>query len=73
MALLTYVNLLAALLASRMAFDAYGSTDLFAVGIFALGLVVAYGLGGFSNFFLRRPFVSDAVFASFSLPRWRSW
>src|SRR3954453_1628376 len=31
---LTYVNLLAALLASRMAFDAYGSTDLFAVGIF---------------------------------------
>ncbi len=59
---LTYVNLIAALLASRMAFDAYGSTDLFAVGIFSLGLVVAYLLGGFSNFFLRRPFVSDAVF-----------
>ena len=56
------MNLLAALLASRMAFDAYGSTDLFAVGIFALGLVLAYGLAGFSNFFLRRPFVSDAVF-----------
>src|SRR6267143_4770006 len=34
--LLTYVNLVAALLASRMAFDAYGSTDLFAVGIFTL-------------------------------------
>src|SRR5512138_2583280 len=31
---LTYVNLLGTLLASRMAFDAYGSTDLFAVGIF---------------------------------------
>jgi ABC-type transport system involved in multi-copper enzyme maturation permease subunit len=60
--LLTYVNLIAALLASRMAFDAYGSTDLFAVSIFALALVVAYLLGGFSNFFLRRPFVSDAVF-----------
>src|SRR5260221_11085458 len=60
--LLTYVNLLAALLASRMAFDAYGSTDLFAVGIFVLGLLLAYGLAGFSNFFLRRPFVSDAVF-----------
>lgn len=60
--LLTYVNLLAALLASRMAFDAYGSTDLFAVSIFCLGLIVAYLLGGFSNFFLRRPFVSDAVF-----------
>jgi ABC-2 type transport system permease protein len=58
---LTYVNLIGALLASRMAFDAYGSTDMFAVGIFALALVVAYLLGGFSNFFLRRPFVSDAV------------
>jgi ABC-2 type transport system permease protein len=60
--LLTYVNLIGALLASRMAFDAYGSTDLFAVGIFALALVLGYMLGGFSNFFLRRPFVSDAVF-----------
>jgi hypothetical protein len=63
LALLTYVNLVAALLASRMAFDAYGSTDLFAWGIFALGLVAAYVAGGFSNFFLRRPFVSDAVFS----------
>jgi len=63
LALLTYVNLIAALLASRMAFDAYGSTDLFALGIFLLSLVVAYLLGGFSNFFLRRPFVSDAVFS----------
>jgi ABC-2 type transport system permease protein len=62
LALLTYVNLLCALLASRMAFDAYGSTDLFAVSIFVLGVVLAYGLAGFSNFFLRRPFVSDAVF-----------
>ena len=61
---LTYVNLVAALLASRMAFDAYGSTDLFAWAIFALSLVMAYLLGGFSNFFLRRPFVSDAVFLS---------
>ncbi len=62
LALLTYVNLIAALLASRMAFDAYGSTDMFSVGIFALALVLAYLLGGFSNFFLRRPFVSEAVF-----------
>lgn len=63
LSLLTYVNLVAALLTSRMAFDAYGSTDLFALGIFAGSLVVAYLLGGFSNFFLRRPFVSDAVFS----------
>src|ERR1035441_6755978 len=57
LALLTYVNLVAALLASRMAFDAYGSTDLFALGLFLLSLVVAYLLGGFSNFFLRRPII----------------
>jgi len=63
LAVMTYVNLVAALVASRMAFDAYGSTDLPALGIFAAGFVVAYALGGFSNFFLRRPFVSDAVFA----------
>jgi ABC-type transport system involved in multi-copper enzyme maturation permease subunit len=61
--LMTYVNLVAALIASRMAFDAYGSTDMAALGIFAGGLVLAYGMGGFSNFFLRRPFVSDAFFA----------
>ena len=58
---LTYVNLIACLLASRMGYDAYGSTDWLALGIFVGLLVLAYGLGGFSNFFLRRPFVSDAV------------
>jgi ABC-type transport system involved in multi-copper enzyme maturation permease subunit len=61
--LMTYVNLIAALIASRMAFDAYGSTDMAALGIFSGGVLVAYGIGGFSNFFLRRPFVSDAFFA----------
>ena len=33
--ILTYVNLLAALLASRMGYDAYGSTDWIALGVFA--------------------------------------
>jgi ABC-type transport system involved in multi-copper enzyme maturation permease subunit len=61
--LLTYVNLIGVLLCSKMAFDAYGSTDLAALGIFAAGVAIAYSLGGFSNFFLRRPFVSDAVLA----------
>jgi hypothetical protein len=61
--LLTYVNLIGVLLCSRMAFDAYGRTDLAALGIFATGVAIAYALGGFSNFFLRRPFVSDAVLA----------
>jgi ABC-type transport system involved in multi-copper enzyme maturation permease subunit len=60
---LTYVNMLIALLTSRMAFDAYGSTDMFALGVFAGGVLAAYALGGFTNFFLHRPFVSDAVFA----------
>ncbi len=61
LAVLTYVNLLACLLASRMGYDAYGSTDWLALGLFVGFLVLAYGLGGFSNFFLHRPFVSDAV------------
>src|SRR6266480_1399178 len=61
LAVLAYVNLLAVLLASRMAYDAYGSTDWLGLSIFCGALVIAYGMGGFSNFFLRRPFVSDAV------------
>jgi hypothetical protein len=60
---MTYVNLIGVLLASRMAFDAYGKTDMAALGIFAAGIVLAYALAGFSNFFLRRQFVSDAVVA----------
>jgi ABC-type transport system involved in multi-copper enzyme maturation permease subunit len=61
LAVLTYVNMIGALIASRMAFDAYGKTDLPAIGIFAAGIALAYALAGFSNFFLRRPFVSNAV------------
>ena len=61
--LMTYVNMVAALIASRMVFDAYGSTDMAALGFFAGALLLAYLLGGFSNFFLRRPFVSDAFFS----------
>jgi ABC-type transport system involved in multi-copper enzyme maturation permease subunit len=58
---MTYVLTIAALIASRMAFDAYGDTDKAALGIFAGAVLLAYLLGGFSNFFLRRPFVSDAL------------
>jgi len=60
---LTYVNLVGVMLASWMSFDAYGKTNMAALGIFAAGVAVAYGLAGFGNFFLRRPFVSDAVLA----------
>jgi ABC-2 type transport system permease protein len=59
--LLAYVNLVGVMLASWMAFDAYGQTDLTAIGIFGGAVALAYALAGFSNFFLRRPFVSDAV------------
>jgi len=58
---LSYVNLVGLLLASWMAFDAYGKTNVPALAIFCGGVVVAYILAGFSNFFLRRTFVSDAV------------
>jgi ABC-2 type transport system permease protein len=61
--LMTYINLVAALITSRMVFDAYGGTDLVALGIFAGAVTLAYLAAAFSNFFLRRPFVSDAVFA----------
>jgi ABC-type transport system involved in multi-copper enzyme maturation permease subunit len=60
---MTYVNLIACLLATRMAYDAYGSTDWLGLGVFYGFIILAYALGGFSNFFLRRPFVSDAVLA----------
>ena len=61
--LLSYVNLVGVLLANWMSFDAYGKTNLPAIAIFATGVGIAYALAGFSNFFLRRPFVSDAVLA----------
>ncbi len=59
----TYVNMVGALIASRMAFDAYGKTDLPAILILGAAVGLAFLLGGFSNFFLRRHFVSDAVAA----------
>ncbi len=48
--MMTYVNLVAALIASRMAFDAYGSADSTAICIFGGGVAIAYAIGGFSNF-----------------------
>ncbi|MFA6545421.1 MAG: ABC transporter permease [Limisphaerales bacterium] len=58
---LAYVNTLASLLASRMAFDAYGDADLVGTGIYCGSVALAYVLAGFTNYFLRRPFTSDAV------------
>jgi len=61
--LLAYVNLIGVMTASWMAFDAYGKTNIQAIAIFGGAIAVAYALAGFSNYFLRRPFVSEAVFA----------
>ncbi len=58
---LTFVNALSALLASRMAFDAYGSPDIIGLQIFYGSIVLAFFLGGLTNYFARRPFVPDAV------------
>src|SRR5208283_5136706 len=48
--LLAYVDLVGVLLASWMSFDAYGKTDLPALGVFGAAVLLAYGLAGFSNF-----------------------
>jgi hypothetical protein len=50
-------------MATRMAFDAYGDIDYPGLASFAGRLVLAYVIAGFTNYFLRRPFVSDAVLA----------
>jgi len=63
LSVLTFVNCIAALLATRMAFDAYGDVDYPGLGVFCGSMILAYAIGGLTNFFLRRPFVSDAVMA----------
>jgi ABC-type transport system involved in multi-copper enzyme maturation permease subunit len=62
LAVLTYVNLISALIASRMAFTAYGEADKTSLFIYLGSILLAYAAGGFTNYFLRRPFVSDATF-----------
>jgi len=63
LSLLTYVNLMSALTASKLAFTSYGEPNLKALAIFYGAMVLAFAVGGFNNFFLNRPFVSDAVVA----------
>lgn len=63
LSLSVYINLMACLLASRFAFDAYGEADIRSVAIYFGSIFLAYFVAGFSNYFLRRPFVSDAFLA----------
>lgn len=60
--LMTFVNFVSALLVSRMAYDAYGDADKVGIAIFMGFVLLAYLAGGFTNYFLRRPFVADTVF-----------
>ncbi len=62
LALLTISNAIAALLASRMAFDAYGEADTVSLAIYFGAGLTAYAGAGFLNFFLNRTFVPNAVF-----------
>lgn len=61
--LLTYVNTLAALIAGRNAYDQYGDPDYLSTAVYFGAVVLAYLVAGFGNYFMRRPFVSDAVLA----------
>ncbi len=61
--LLAATTLVASLHASRMAFDAYGGVDLAALSAYFGAGLASYAVAGFLNFFLRRTFVADAVFA----------
>ena len=63
LALQTGVQLLGALLASRMAFDAWGSPDWLAIGVMFTALALGFLVAGAANFFAHRPFTSDAVLA----------
>ena len=59
---LTGSNMVATLLASRLAYDAYGDPDYQSLSIYFGAIFVAYALAGFLNYFLDRTFVSTAVF-----------
>jgi ABC-type transport system involved in multi-copper enzyme maturation permease subunit len=58
---LTYVNLMSALVASKISFTAYGEADKTAFFVFTGAIALAYLLAGFTNYFLKRTFTSDAV------------
>jgi ABC-type transport system involved in multi-copper enzyme maturation permease subunit len=63
LALLCLVDCIGVLMNTRMAFDSYGDIDYPGLNVFCGALLLAYIIAGFTNYFLRRPFVSDAVFA----------
>jgi ABC-type transport system involved in multi-copper enzyme maturation permease subunit len=63
LAVLAYVNTLSVLIAARMAYDSYGKADMRALGIWSGAVILSYLASGFGNYYLRRNFTGDAVFA----------
>lgn len=61
---LVYFMAVASLLASRMAFDAYGDADNLALAVYFGMLGLAYLAGGFANYFLDRVFTTTTVLAA---------
>jgi hypothetical protein len=61
---LTAFNMVASLLASRMAYDAYGEADTVSLSLYFGALALAYLAGALSNYFLDRVFVADTVVAA---------
>lgn len=59
MGVLTACNLVATLLASRMAYDAYGDMDLLGTTLFFGAVAAAYGIGALANYFHHRNYVSN--------------
>lgn len=58
---MTGINLIAALQASRMVFDSYSGTDWTALFLFYGAMLLAYIVAGLINYFAEKPFVQTAV------------
>ena len=65
--LLTYANLLCSLLASRMAYDAYGDPDSFGIALFFGSIALSFAFGAFTNYFHHRNLAADAFGAQIVL------
>lgn len=59
--IITYFNSITVLLASRMAFDVYDTTDYQSLIAFSVAVITAYFLGAFMNYFLDRSFPATTM------------
>ncbi len=63
LSLLTLVNVVALLVSTKIAFDAYGEPNLRALAFYYGAMALAFVVGAGINYFLDRPFVGNTVFA----------